>query len=100
MSESIQKRAAILPVRWVDEHSGGFVDDDEVVVFEDDVEIDLLGSHRGSAGTVDGDLDEILRFQLVAFVLVAAVHLACSCFHEVAEIHFAEAVEMVQKKIL
>ncbi len=43
--ESIQQRSGLFAVRGVDEHAGGFVDYDQVGVFEDDVESDLFGTH-------------------------------------------------------
>lgn len=83
----------------MDEHSGGFIDDDEVVVFENDVEVDIFSSHRRPACAVDSDLDKIVWFEPIADIFVTAVHLAFACFYEVAQVHFAQALEMPKQKI-
>ena len=54
-SKRIQKCAGFVAVRWMDEHSDGFIYDYQMLVFENNVERDVLGDHRvlviGISGT-------------------------------------------------
>ncbi len=84
----------------MDEHSRWLVNDDQVVILKHDVEFDRLGTHCGSAGSIDGDLDEIARPQLISDILVPAIDHALGRFDQIAKVHLAQTAKMVEQKIL
>jgi len=84
----------------MDEHAGGLIDDEQIRVFEDDVERQRLGNHRGAAGFVDPDLDKIVCTKAIADVLIAAVDLAPFAADEIAKVHFADGRKLVEKMVL
>ena len=86
-------------MRGVCEHARRLVYDNNVGVFVDDIQGDLLGAHRRAPRMIDRDLDEIIGTQPVANVFVASVHFAATGLDDFAEIHFAQSAEMVEQKI-
>ena len=95
-NERVKQRSSVLAVRRMRQHSGGFVDDDEVRVFVNDVERNVLSPHRRLAFGVDRDLDEVVRPQAVTDILNAAVYLAPVGLDHVAKIHLAQVRKVVQ----
>src|SRR5205085_5950579 len=98
--ESVEQRAVVLAMRWMREHTGGLIDDDEVLVLEKYVERNVLLPHRGPARVIHVDLDEVIRAKAVTDILKAPVDLATLAFDDIAKIHFAQRAEMVEQKVL
>ncbi len=90
MGQGVEQCAVFVAVGGVDEHVGGLVDDDEVLVFENNIERDVFGPHGVGAGEVEPDLDMVVGTDAVSDVLVAAVHLAEAVANRFAEVHFAQ----------
>ena len=59
VEERINKRAGVRAGGRVDDHTGGFVHNKEVVVLVDDVEGDRLGEGFHLDGVRNGDLEDI-----------------------------------------
>ena len=65
-----------------------------------DVELNILGPHRGFAVGVEDNFDQIVRFEAMADVLIAAIHLTTPRLYGVAQIHFAQVRKMIEQKVL
>ena len=65
-----------------------------------DVELNILRPHRGFAVGVENYLDQVIRLEAMADVLIAAIHLTTPRLYGVAQIHFAQVREMVEQKVL
>lgn len=98
--QRIEQRPPLVAMGRMDEHSGGFVYDNEMTVFEDDVERNVLGQHRGLAREVEMDLDEVTDAQTTPDILVLTVYLALLVANDLAKIHPAEIRKTVEQKIL
>ena len=65
--QGVDQRSGIVPHPGVDDHSGGFVDDQQMVVLVGDVERDVFGHEFRFASRVgQHDLDTVQGFDLVA----------------------------------
>jgi len=97
VSQRIEQCPVLVAMGGMDEHAGGFVYDDEVRVFVDDVERYVLGLHGCTAGQVGLDLDKIARTQAVTRILKFPVHRALAGLDQLTQVHLAQAVEIVKQ---
>src|ERR1043166_1176777 len=81
----------------MNEHSGRFVDNDDLVVFENDVELHCFGPHCGAARKVGLDLDEITRAQPITGIYEVAVDLALPGLDQLAQVHLAKVAQIIKK---
>ena len=86
-------------VRRMDEHSGRFVHNNYLIILKNNIKVDVFRPHRRASRVIDGDLDKVVRTELVSDIFVAAVDLALSGFHQIAQVHFAQTAEMIEQKI-
>ena len=100
VNECVDHRNRIFPVGRVYQHSGRFIDDDNVTVFINDLKRNIFGPHRCFTRRIDSDLDQIIFTQLMADVLMPPVHLTSPGFDDVTQVHLAEPTKMVKQKIL
>ena len=98
--QRIEQRAAVLAMRWVNQHSCWLVNDDQLVILENDIERNVLRTHRRSSRRVDDDLDKIIGSQPETPILMAPIDFASCGFHQIAKVHFAQPAKMVEQKIL
>src|SRR6266404_6110481 len=98
--KSIQQRPAIFAMRGVNEHSGGFVYDNDLIILKNDIERNILRPHGGASRVVDDDLDKIVRAKPVADVFPSTVDFTPFGFHQIPKVHFAQTAKMTQQKIL
>src|SRR5476651_2287111 len=98
-NDSVQQRPAILPVRWVHQHPRRFVYDNDLVIFKYNIERNIFWPHGGAARMVDYYLDKIVRTEFIASIFRTPVDLASLRFYQIAQIHFAQAVEMHEQKV-
>jgi|GEM_PF-5218922 len=82
------------------EHASGLIDDEQVGVFEKDVERQRLGNHGRTASLIDPDLNKIVCAKAIADVLIAAVDLASFAADKVAQVHFADSRKLVKQMVL
>ncbi len=59
MEQRIDERIILMAARRMNWQSGGFVDDDEIVIFVDDIEVDLLGRDRTGFRRRQSDREDI-----------------------------------------
>ena len=100
MDHSIQKRPIFQTMRWVYKHSRRLVDDDQIRVFVDDVDWNILSQHRVFAGQVDSDLDEISGKQSLSAILVPTVDLTIGGLYDLAQVHLAQRRKSRTQQIL
>ena len=65
-----------------------------------DVVFDILRPHRGLAIRVEDGLDQIVRFEPVANVLVASIYLTTPRLYSVTQVHFAQIWKMIEQIVL
>jgi hypothetical protein len=99
VTQAIKQRPVAVAVRRVDEHALGFIDEHQMVVFEDDIEIDWLRDHRGAACNVDLDLDEVVRAHSVTYVFEPAINLTVTRVHDLSDVHPAQLSKSVEQKV-
>ena len=100
MDKRVEQRTAILAVRGVHQHPFGFVHHDQMTIFKNDVERDILGLHRRSAGVIDLDLYKIVWPYAITDILETAVDLTLFGLDQLAKIHLAERRKVLQQKVL
>ena len=98
-SERIQQRTAVVAMRRMHEHVFGLVDDDQFVVFVDDVERDLLRLHRRPACVIYRYLNEIVWSQFVAAVFPTPVYLALFGLYDRTKIHLTKRTKLPKQKV-
>ena len=99
VDDRVEQRSVLLNVRRVNEHSRRLVYDEQVGVFLDDVERNVLSEHRVLSRKVDGDLDKVVWKQSLTDVFVTAVHLAITGLYNFAKVHLAKLWKASTKKI-
>ncbi len=65
-----------------------------------DVEFDILRPHRGLAIRVEDDLNQVVRLEPVADVLVASIYLTTPRLYSVTQVHFAQIWKMIEQIVL
>lgn len=65
-----------------------------------DVELNILGPHRGLTVGVEDYFEQIVRFEAISDVLITAIHLTTPRLYGVSQIHFAQIREMIEQKVL
>ena len=87
-------------MRWMHKHTRSLVDDDQIWIFEDDIQRNILRTHRRLTRHVQMDLDEISDAESSTDIFVHAVDLAFSVPNDLAQIHPTDVRISVEKKIL
>lgn len=59
MDQGVDKRAGRAARRGVDDHAGGLVDDDQVIIFPNHLKGDVLTANMAFVGGLHGDLNSI-----------------------------------------
>lgn len=87
-------------MRGMHQHPRRLIYDNNIAVFVNDIEIDVLRTHRGLTVGVEDYFEQIVRFEAMSDVLITAIHLTTPRLYGVAQIHFAQVREMVEQKVL
>ena len=90
MRQRIKQRPVFVSMTRMHQHSGWFVDHQDLFVFENDLERDRFRHHRGFSRRVGFDLDKIADPQAPPAIFRDAVDLAFFVFDKLAQIHLAQ----------
>jgi hypothetical protein len=83
----------------MDQHAGRLVDDNQMLVFINDIERNVFGTHRVLARDVEISLDIVSAAHTESYVLQASVYLALAVSDNPTEVHPAQSREVTEQVI-
>ena len=95
MKQGVDERAGVIAVRRVCHHACGFVDDEELVVFVDDFERDVLRDGFGPGRTGKSDVKNFARCNGVTWFHAAAVDEHQPCFDSLLDFVTGGVLDLV-----
>lgn len=100
MRDGVEQRAGPDADGRVDKHTRRLVHDQKIVIFKKHIELNVFRMKRGTIGTIDVDLDKIVRLKYISPVPVFPVDLAFGVADEFAKIHPPEVRKLRVKKLV